>query len=204
MKARASRRPPRQFSFRLRRYQLRFPRRHVVKVVRLNLAAGQDVGVPHNLWPRRLGLNHAFHKADERLRDAKLRSDPLLGSVILPTPLSQLHAITSEMRSAVPARDTTYCDPLYLVNGHNEKQATEYNPVAYLFVMHPGNRLRQLRKAAKLSQQQLGEGVGLSQEAISQLENDKRPLTLDYMRAPLPICLMTATIPTVLATMNAR
>ncbi|WP_374650323.1 helix-turn-helix transcriptional regulator [Rhizorhabdus sp.] len=49
--------------------------------------------------------------------------------------------------------------------------------------MRPSNRIRELRKKAGLSQGQLGEMCGLSQEQISQLENDKRPLSLDYMRA---------------------
>lgn len=48
--------------------------------------------------------------------------------------------------------------------------------------MHPTNRIRELRKRAGLSQAELGDRCGLSQEQISQLENDKRPLTLDYMR----------------------
>jgi transcriptional regulator with XRE-family HTH domain len=48
--------------------------------------------------------------------------------------------------------------------------------------MRPRNRLRELRKSAGLRQEDLAEQSGISQAAISQLENDQRPLTLDYMR----------------------
>lgn len=54
--------------------------------------------------------------------------------------------------------------------------------MAYILLMHPRNRIRELRKQAKLTQDELGRLAGVSQEAISQLENDKRPLTVDWMR----------------------
>lgn len=54
--------------------------------------------------------------------------------------------------------------------------------MAYIFAMHPGNRIREMRKRAKLSQVELAELSGVSQPAISQLENDERPLTIDWMR----------------------
>jgi len=71
----------------------------------------------------------------------------------------------------------------YLVNGHDEIGGTEYDTVAYVFVMHPGNRLRKLRKEAKLTQLELGERVGLDQTTLSNYENDKRPMPLEHMRA---------------------
>lgn len=49
--------------------------------------------------------------------------------------------------------------------------------------MHPGTRIRELRKRAKLTQGELGDAVGMSQEGISQAENDKRPTSLDQLRA---------------------
>lgn len=49
--------------------------------------------------------------------------------------------------------------------------------------MHPTNRVRELRKRAKMTQEDLGKAAGVSQEAISQIENDRRPLTIDWMRA---------------------
>lgn len=48
--------------------------------------------------------------------------------------------------------------------------------------MNPRNRLRFLRKRAGISQARLAQLSGVSQPAISQLENDERPLTLDWMR----------------------
>lgn len=45
-----------------------------------------------------------------------------------------------------------------------------------------------MRKRAKLTQGQLGDRIGMSQEGVSQLENDKRPLTLDHMRAIARAC----------------
>lgn len=48
--------------------------------------------------------------------------------------------------------------------------------------MHPTNRLRELRKQAKLSQTDLANLSGLTQSAISQFENDRLPLTTDHMR----------------------
>jgi len=54
--------------------------------------------------------------------------------------------------------------------------------MAYVLAMRPRNRLRELRKRAGLRQEDLAEQSGVSQAAISQLENDQRPLTLDYMR----------------------
>lgn len=49
--------------------------------------------------------------------------------------------------------------------------------------MHPRNRVRELRKRAGITQEELGKLAGVSQEAISQIENDKRPLTVDWMRS---------------------
>jgi transcriptional regulator with XRE-family HTH domain len=49
--------------------------------------------------------------------------------------------------------------------------------------MQPGNRLRALRKAANLTQGELGELAGFAQETISHYENDRRPMQLDHMRA---------------------
>lgn len=54
--------------------------------------------------------------------------------------------------------------------------------MTYLFAMHPNNRLRELRKRAGLTQVELADRAGISQAAISQVENDSRPLTVDWMR----------------------
>lgn len=54
--------------------------------------------------------------------------------------------------------------------------------MAYLFTMKPSNRIRELRKKAGLTQDELAQLAGISQPAISQIENDTRPLTVDWMR----------------------
>lgn len=54
--------------------------------------------------------------------------------------------------------------------------------MAYIYAMNPRNRLRILRKLAGLSQAELARLSGVSQPAISQVENDERPLTTDWMR----------------------
>lgn len=48
--------------------------------------------------------------------------------------------------------------------------------------MNPANRLRIERKRARMSQAELARLSGISQPAISQVENDQRPLTVDWMR----------------------
>lgn len=53
----------------------------------------------------------------------------------------------------------------------------------YLLRMNPSNRVRELRKKAGLSQAQLANLAGISQPAVSQIENDTRPLTIDWMRS---------------------
>ena len=60
----------------------------------------------------------------------------------------------------------------------------EYNPHLYNVVaMRPRNRLYALRKAAKLTQAQLAARTGVSQSAISQIENDVLSMDVNWMRA---------------------
>ena len=54
--------------------------------------------------------------------------------------------------------------------------------MAYIYAMRPANRLRDLRKRAGLTQAQLANLTGVSQPAISQIENDETPMTVDHMR----------------------
>ncbi|WP_042486140.1 helix-turn-helix domain-containing protein [Sphingomonas parapaucimobilis] len=56
--------------------------------------------------------------------------------------------------------------------------------MSYVIAMFPDNRLRELRKAAGLSQTQLAEASGVSQPYISQMENaDGTTLDIARMRA---------------------
>lgn len=55
--------------------------------------------------------------------------------------------------------------------------------MTYPLAMHPRNRLRELRKKAGLSQAELAARTGVTQSAISQLENDNIELDLPWMRA---------------------
>ena len=55
--------------------------------------------------------------------------------------------------------------------------------MTYPLAMHPRNRLRELRKAAGLSQVELAARTGVSQSTISQLENDAIELDVPWMRA---------------------
>lgn len=48
--------------------------------------------------------------------------------------------------------------------------------------MRPGNRLRELRKAAQLTQTALADKTGVSQPAISQIENGTRSMDVAWMR----------------------
>jgi transcriptional regulator with XRE-family HTH domain len=48
--------------------------------------------------------------------------------------------------------------------------------------MHPGNRIREIRKAAGLTQAELGERTGFGQDSISNYENGRRPLRLNELR----------------------
>lgn len=59
---------------------------------------------------------------------------------------------------------------------------SKYHQMQYLLRMNPNNRVRELRKKAGLSQIELANLAGISQPAISQIENDTRPLTIDWMR----------------------
>lgn len=49
--------------------------------------------------------------------------------------------------------------------------------------MRPGNRLCELRRKAKLTQAQLAQKTGVSQPAISQIENGVLSMDLAWMRA---------------------
>jgi len=165
--------------------------RQLVEIVRLYVATAKQVDLGHQRMIRNARVGGALHQAHIRLADAETRRQLLLGKPLSPPPgreLQNLYPFTNspvlDDLSAAQTADATskYFAPLYLVNGHNENAGAVYNAVSYPLLMHPTNRIRELRKRAGLSQAELGDRCGLSQEQISQLENDKRPLTLDYMR----------------------
>lgn len=54
--------------------------------------------------------------------------------------------------------------------------------MTYIFAMFPDNRIRSLRKSVGLTQQQLGEAVGLHQTQIGNIENGVRALTFEWAR----------------------
>ena len=54
--------------------------------------------------------------------------------------------------------------------------------MTYVLVMHPPNRIRELRKQVGISQTELGLLVGLTQGQVGHLENGHRNLTLEWMR----------------------
>jgi transcriptional regulator with XRE-family HTH domain len=49
--------------------------------------------------------------------------------------------------------------------------------------MRPGNRLRELRKKAGFTQERLAEATGVSQPAISQIENGVLSMDIQWMRS---------------------
>jgi len=54
--------------------------------------------------------------------------------------------------------------------------------MSYVCAMFPDNRIRELRKAAGLTQTELGDLVGLHQTQIGNLENGSRNLTIEWAR----------------------
>ena len=54
--------------------------------------------------------------------------------------------------------------------------------MAYIYLMHPDNRIRELRKRARMSQAELGRMVGLHQTQVGNIENSQRSLTIEWAR----------------------
>lgn len=54
--------------------------------------------------------------------------------------------------------------------------------MAYIYVMHPDNRIREMRKKAGVSQFEVARAIGMHQTHFGKLENGTRPLTLDWAR----------------------
>lgn len=65
----------------------------------------------------------------------------------------------------------------------SKSRGQNYKWMTYCLAMKPRNRLRELRKAAGLSQVQLAARTGVTQSAISQIENDAIAMDTAWMRA---------------------
>ena len=156
------------------------PARHVIKVVGFDFAVSEAKEALHQIRPRDDGVLRALNPTDVRLVGAEFGRNPTLGFSFLFAPINQLHGYPPSLARGVS--DANYAAPSYLVNGHGDLPGAEYAPVAYIYQMHPGNRIRQLRKAAGLTQEQLADRTGFAQDRISNYENGRRPLRLAEMR----------------------
>src|SRR5437870_1496958 len=113
---------PGEFGLGLIANTLRLPDRHIVKIVRLNLATGQDIATAHNVSVRHLRFDRSLDHANEGLRDAELLCDPCLGAIIDSAPLGKLHRVSSPRVSPagrIAPSEKRYCGVSYFVNGHD-------------------------------------------------------------------------------------
>lgn len=80
--------------------------------------------------------------------------------------------------------ERVYCHSLYSLAIYKQMLASEYCVDKYpVFFMKPGNRLREMRKRAGLTQHQLAEKSGVSQPAISQMETGLGSMDVAWLRA---------------------
>lgn len=163
---------------RSRGFERATPERHGVKVVGLDLTVGHDENTLQEIGAGHYGIASALNLTDVRLTAAQLASQPLLRLAMFLSPRGKLHRSVSRFGTQ------DYTDSLYFVDGHKQVAEAEYKQVAYVLTMHPGNRIRELRKAAGLSQVELAQRTGVSQPYISQIENqDGLSLDIARMRA---------------------
>lgn len=149
-------------------------RRKVVEIVRLHGAAGNFVHFQDKIisWrppPAALGQRDGGLGATKPLCQLRLGK---------PSAFSPSDKIDHD----TPSAKVIYCGTLYFRRCHKQDADQKYKQMTYPLVMKPRNRVRELRKAHKISQAELAELAGISQPAISQIENDTRPLSLDWMR----------------------
>ena len=151
------------------------PARDVIEIVGFDGAVSNRKDAFHDVGTGNNRLVCALDLTDVRLAATKLGSELLLRPTLLLSPLCQLQRVRS--RSGTLG----YSNSLYLVNGHKQVAGADYKWMAYVLAMHPANRLRELRKAAKLNQSELAQCTGVSQPYISQVEN-QAATTLDIAR----------------------
>lgn len=179
-----SRRPRRDLGIALGADQVRFPSWDTVEVVWLHLSGRQNVDPAEDISSRHLRIARPLDPAYKPLIHTDFRRNSSLRPPVDFTPFCELH--TSSPQDAQIGRLNRayeYDGATYLVNGHGEIGRSYYASVAYIYVMHPGNRLRHLRKAAGLTQADLAERTGFGQDRISNYENGRRPMRLQEMRA---------------------
>lgn len=154
------------------------------KIVRSDGAARQPIHALHEFGGRHVGANRPLDIAYIGLGAAESVGKLLLLQTFFDPPLRQSHV---RMSSTVPAEIGTeciYCDRLYFLARDKEEGGSEYNQMPYdVYVMRPGNRLRELRKKASLTQVELADRTGVSQSAISQIENGEVSLNVPWMRS---------------------
>lgn len=153
-------------------------RRQVVKIVRGDGAPSEPVDPQHEVTARDLRVVATLDVGDERLVAAEPRGQLLLCPILSSAPLGQPH-----LTHPISSNSKRYIGASYFGNGHYDRVGAVYHAMAYsVLVMRPGNRLRLMRKRAGLRQEELAERSGATQGAISNYENGRRPLTLDWMR----------------------
>ena len=153
--------------------------RQVVKVIGLDLALGQKEDARHQLRRRNRRPLAALEGADVRLGAAEKPRQLFLGDFPVSTPDRQPHR---SLPLTISKR--RYCADLYFLARYKKVTGHEYNHPPYnVVVMRPGNRLRELRKKAQLTQIELADRTGVSQSAISQIENGDVSMTIQWMRA---------------------
>lgn len=150
------------------------------QVLQRHRAPRDDVDPDHDFGTGNARVDGTFDPAYQRL----IAADPLrqvcLAEGLLSPPFDQAHR---DDGSEIAVRGR-YVAASSKVNGHVALASALYADMAYrLLVMRPGNRLREMRVKAKVSQKALALATGVTQGAISNLENGKRALTVEWMRA---------------------
>lgn len=157
----------------------------VVEVVGRDRAFGQPVNLQEHFAAARqlraVDFMGAFQVADERLAAAELVGQCSLSQRFFLAPLRKSH---DDEPPTGPELGRLYCADLYSVAIYKHMQAVDYYAaLSNVVVMKPDNRLRALRKAAGMTQAELADKTGVSQPAISQLENGLLSMDMRWMRA---------------------
>lgn len=157
-------------------------RRQVINIVWGDVAARQlpdtedEIAAPHL---RVVGLK----LADDRLRNAKPVRNLLLCIALGFAPLVKTHFEPPGSSVGGISQLGVYCHSLYSLAIYRRRVAKKYLFIEYpLFFMGPGNRLRELRKRAGLTQSQLAEITGVSQPTISELETGLQEMGFTWAR----------------------